>query len=75
MTQNDTIANWVDTHCRFKNGTINKTALGRELNVDRKTATKLLIDLGQAYLLNPLHPKETGGKYKMVKVKERKSLK
>ena len=75
MIQNDTIANWIDTHCRFKNGTINKTALGKELNVDRKTATKLLIDLGQAYLLNPLYPKETGGRYKMVKVKERKSLK
>jgi hypothetical protein len=51
------------------------TALGKELNVNRKTATKLLIDLGQAYLLQPLYPKETGGKYKMVKVEERKSLK
>ena len=74
MIQNDTLANWIDTNCRFQNGTINKTALGRELNVDRKTAEKLLIDLGQAYLLKPLNPKETGGKYKMVKLDKTKQL-
>mgnify|MGYP003135673224 CR=1 FL=1 len=75
MIQNDTLSSWVDTHCRKKNGSINKSALGRELGMDRETAVKLLIELDQAYLLRPLHPKETGGKYKMVKVDKTKQLK
>ena len=75
MIKNDTLSNWIDTNCRFKNSSINNSVFSKELNVNRKTATKLLIDLGQAYLLKTLNPKETGDKYKIVKAKERKSLK
>jgi len=75
MIQNETIDTWIDTNCRMKNGKINMTALGKELRIDRKTAEKLLIELDVAYLLRPLHPKETGGKYKMIPVDKIKRLK
>ena len=58
----------------MKNGKINMTALGKELRINRKTANKLLIELDVAYLLRPLHPKETGGKYKMIPVDKIRDL-
>tara|TARA_B100001093_G_C26598012_1_gene914634 strand:+ start:473 stop:694 length:222 start_codon:yes stop_codon:yes gene_type:complete len=52
-----------------------RVALGRELGRNRKTARDLLIKLNVAYLLRDLHPKQTGGKYKMIPVEKTKRLK